>query len=188
MLPTLEQTAQQIAEQRREAGKKLFESAYQDLLPALKGSLMFYEAAINRNDKVEIIFSKPGLSKVILALRADGKVAKGTAGEALEIEALTTILADHIVSQEETIAKADELKKVIKRYQRWTSVSFGLAAIILAVSGLLEKSNYLNADQWPVPLIVVLGSVFIAMMYSFIKWANADVEYGRLKSFLPNWY
>jgi hypothetical protein len=129
MSPTLEETARAIAEQRREAGKQLFKATYPDLLPSLEGSQMFYIAAINDDEKLEIIFSKLGIPKLALPLLPDGKVSKRLGAEGMTPEALTTLLAVHIAKQEALIRQAEKQAAWNRKYGKFFYAWFAVIIV-----------------------------------------------------------
>jgi hypothetical protein len=209
MLPTLDQTAQDHAEQRRETGKKLFEAAYTKLLPAVerkwvgmnqvyssemlpvvKDSSTLYKVILNQKGELEIVFSSPGLSKVILPLLADGKVGRAATRAPLEPEALSTLLAEHIVSQKEAFDKAEQLDESLRKSYRGLSVVSGLVGIGFLIAPFLKKSDYASAGH---SLPLVLGAALLllllgAAMYFVYKLVVVGKECRKLLPILPPWF
>jgi hypothetical protein len=149
MSPTLEQTAQQIAEQRRQEAIKLFESAYAELLAPLRGSRMEYKAAIRKNDDVEIVFSKLGIPDVALVMLPQGFVSS-TDKQPLTPQALISFLADHIAKQEALVRQAERTAAWVRKYNTvfyaWLGLFIGTALVFIVRFVGLTASHYEGAN------------------------------------------
>jgi hypothetical protein len=133
MSPTLEQTAQQIAEQRRQEAIKLFESAYAELLAPLRGSRMEYKAAIRKNDDVEIVFSKPGMRDLSLVMLPQGMVGP-SASEPLNPNALITYLDNYLLAEEKyAVQTAKQVAKQTQARKVYTPLCYVLGVLALLV-------------------------------------------------------
>jgi hypothetical protein len=187
MIPTLEQAAIDIAEQRRQQAKSQFEATYAELLPALRGSKMTYQVAINHWGSLEIIFSKPGLSKVVVPLEVGGKAGTTDRSAQHSPESLTTLLADHIVTQEAAIEKAGVLKERIKACQRGLAIFLGLLSAIVALAVIVEM-NGIKSPYIPATLSLSLFVLFPGIMYFAFKLGNTSTKYNALIPALPSWF
>jgi hypothetical protein len=115
MSPSLEETARAIAEQRRQEAKKLFETNYAEVVATLAYCQLTYQAAINRNGEVEIVFSKFGMPDLFFVMLPEGLLSSPK-HQPMTPQELTTFLADYLASLTDNIVKEGKRAARISNY------------------------------------------------------------------------